>query len=120
MITWVMNEVLRLYPSAPNLLRQTREDIWVGDKTVIPHGTNIWIDAVGMHHDRALWGVDVDEFRPERFKDSPYGGCTHRMAYVPFGSGGRVCVGKNLSLLGVQGCGVPHTQKVLIVPLSKL
>ncbi|KAK1283566.1 Cytokinin hydroxylase [Acorus calamus] len=98
-MTWVMNEVLRLYPSAPNLLRQAREDIWVGDKTVIPHGTNIWIDAVGMHHDRALWGVDVDEFRPERFKDSPYGGCTHRMGYVPFGYGGRVCVGKNLSVL---------------------
>jgi len=96
---WVMNEVLRLYPPAPNVQRQVREDIQVGD-TIIPKGTNIWIDLVGMHHDPALWGEDVNEFRPERFKeDVLYGGCKHKMGYLPFGFGGRMCVGRNLALM---------------------
>ncbi|KAL9163323.1 hypothetical protein ABFS82_06G033000 [Erythranthe guttata] len=94
---WVMNEVLRLYPPAPNVQRQARQDIRVGD-TVIPNGTNMWIDVVSMHHDESLWGKDVNEFKPERFKeDVLYGGCNHKMGYLPFGFGGRMCVGRNLT-----------------------
>ncbi|KAJ4955869.1 hypothetical protein NE237_012652 [Protea cynaroides] len=70
---WVMNEVLRLYPSAPNAQRQAREDIHV-KQTIIPKGTNIWIDVVGMHQDQTIWGDEVHEFRPERFKEDPNGG----------------------------------------------
>ncbi|CAK9163342.1 unnamed protein product [Ilex paraguariensis] len=96
---WVMNEVLRLYSPAPNVQRQAREDIRV-DGAVIPSGTNMWIDLVSMNHDRSLWGDDVYEFKPERFKDdSLYGGCKHKMGFLPFGFGGRMCVGRNLSML---------------------
>ncbi|XP_057527937.1 cytokinin hydroxylase-like [Amaranthus tricolor] len=95
---WVMNEVLRLYPSAPNTQRQARSDIQVGD-VVIPNGTNVWIDVVSMHHDRGLWGDDVNEFKPERFDGDLYGGCKHKMAYLPFGFGGRMCLGKNFAIM---------------------
>ncbi|XP_041009654.1 cytokinin hydroxylase-like [Juglans microcarpa x Juglans regia] len=95
---WVMNEVLRLYPSAPNVQRQARGDIDVNGLT-IPNGTNIWIDVVSMHHDPAVWGEDVNEFKPERFKDDIYGGCKHKMGYLPFGFGGRMCIGRNLTFL---------------------
>ncbi|XWS61171.1 hypothetical protein CRYUN_Cryun07bG0103000 [Craigia yunnanensis] len=96
---WVMNEVLRLYSPAPNAQRQAREDIKVDD-LVIPNGTNMWIDVVAMHHDPAIWGDDVNEFRPERFKDDPlYGGCKHKMGFLPFGFGGRMCVGRNLTMM---------------------
>ncbi|KAA8539924.1 hypothetical protein F0562_026616 [Nyssa sinensis] len=95
---WVMNEVLRLYSPAPNAQRQARGDIQVDD-IIIPNGTNIWIDVVGMHHDKALWGDDVNEFRPERFEDDLYGGCKHKMGFLPFGFGGRMCVGRNLSMM---------------------
>ncbi|RWV95933.1 hypothetical protein GW17_00041391 [Ensete ventricosum] len=95
---WVWNEVLRLYSPAPNVQRQAREDVHVGDM-VIPKGTNMWIDVVGMHHDPALWGDDVNEFKPERFKENLHGGCKHRMGYLPFGFGGRICVGRNLTLM---------------------
>ncbi|KAL3653529.1 hypothetical protein CASFOL_003210 [Castilleja foliolosa] len=93
---WVMNEVLRLYPPAPNVQRQARHDIQVGDR-VIPNGTNMWIDVVSMHHDESLWGKDVNEFKPERFKDNVHGGCKHKMGFLPFGFGGRMCVGRNLT-----------------------
>ncbi|GLT31180.1 hypothetical protein SLA2020_059340 [Shorea laevis] len=93
---WVMNEALRLYSPAPNAQRQAREDIRVDD-LVIPNGTNMWIDVVAMHHDPALWGADVNEFRPERFKDDIHGECKHKMGFLPFGFGGRMCVGRNLT-----------------------
>ncbi|GKV31143.1 hypothetical protein SLEP1_g39877 [Rubroshorea leprosula] len=94
----VMNEALRLYSPAPNAHRQAREDIKVDD-LVIPDGTNMWIDVVAIHHDRDLWGEDVNEFRPERFTDDIYGGCKHKMGFLPFGFGGRMCVGRNLSAM---------------------
>ncbi|KAG4998234.1 hypothetical protein AAZX31_10G222200 [Glycine max] len=94
----VMNEVLRLYPPAPNVQRQAREDIKVDDITV-PNGTNLWIDVVAMHHDPEVWGNDANEFRPERFMDDVNGGCNHKMGYLPFGFGGRMCVGRNLTFM---------------------
>ncbi|CAN0902773.1 Cytochrome P450 734A1 [Linum grandiflorum] len=96
---WVMNEVLRLYSPAPNVQRQAKEDIKVNDRT-IPKGTNMWIDVVAMHHDVDLWGDDVYEFKPDRFKADPlYGGCKHKMGFMPFGFGGRMCVGRNLTMM---------------------
>ncbi|WOH06757.1 hypothetical protein DCAR_0626185 [Daucus carota subsp. sativus] len=96
---WVMSEALRLYPSAVNAQRQVREDIRVGE-VVIPKGTNIWIDMLSMNHDRGLWGDTVNEFRPERFEaDSVHGGCLSKMGYVPFGIGGRMCIGRNLAIM---------------------
>ncbi|XP_022968014.1 cytochrome P450 714C2-like [Cucurbita maxima] len=93
----VFSEVLRLYPSAPNIQRQAKGDIEVGSMT-IPKGTNIWIDIVAMHRDPDLWGDDANEFKPERFvEDSIRGGCNHKMGYLPFGFGGRMCIGKSLS-----------------------
>ncbi|CAN1158777.1 Cytochrome P450 714C2 [Linum perenne] len=96
---WVMNEVLRLYSPAPNVQRQAKEDIRVNDRT-IPKGTNMWIDVVAMHHDERLWGDDVNEFNPNRFRADPlYGGCKHKMGFMPFGFGGRMCVGRNLTMM---------------------
>ncbi|KAL6132017.1 hypothetical protein ACLB2K_070388 [Fragaria x ananassa] len=96
---WVMNEVFRLYPSGPNAQRQARDDIQVSEDLTIPRGTNMWIDIVGMHHDPELWGEDVHEFKPERFKDDIHGGCKHKMGFLPFGFGGRMCIGRNMSFL---------------------
>lgn len=95
---WVWHEVLRLYSPAPNVQRQAKEEVIVGE-VVVPKGTNMWIDVVGMHHDPTLWGDDVNEFKPERFKDSINGGCKHRMGFMPFGLGGRICIGRNLTLM---------------------
>ncbi|CAM8962408.1 unnamed protein product [Rhodiola kirilowii] len=95
----VMHEVLRLYSSSPNIQRQTRQNMVVDGHT-IPKDTNIWIDLISMHHDPELLGDDVFEFKPERFINDPlYGGCKHKMGYVPFGFGGRMCIGRNLTIM---------------------
>lgn len=94
-----MNEVLRLYPPAPHVQRQARDDIQVEGVT-IPTGTNFSIDVMAMMHDRGYWGDTVHEFRPERFEaDSLYGGCEHKMGYLPFGFGGRMCIGRNQAIM---------------------
>uniref|UniRef100_A0A0E0K741 Cytochrome P450 n=1 Tax=Oryza punctata TaxID=4537 RepID=A0A0E0K741_ORYPU len=102
----VLNEVLRLYPPSPNVQRQALQDVAVetaGEKStvvVIPRGTNMWIDVVAMHRDGELWGEEANEFRPERFmREAVQGGCRHRMGFVPFGFGGRICVGRNLTAM---------------------
>ncbi|KAF0934599.1 hypothetical protein E2562_025684 [Oryza meyeriana var. granulata] len=109
----VLNEVLRLYPPSPNVQRQALQDVVVETETttagggsgkkktaVIPRGTNMWIDVVAMHRDGELWGEDANEFRPERFmREAVQGGCRHRMGFVPFGFGGRICVGRNLTAM---------------------
>ncbi|PKI50718.1 hypothetical protein CRG98_028860 [Punica granatum] len=96
---WVMYEVLRLYSPAPNVQRQARKDIRIHSNMVIPSGTNMWIDVVSMNHDPDLWGEDVNEFRPERFKDDTSGRCRHKMGFLPFGFGGRMCIGRNLMMM---------------------
>ncbi|CAN6238985.1 unnamed protein product [Urochloa humidicola] len=114
---WVMSEVLRLYPPSPNVQRQALEDVEVvvGEaaeegkrekqgsssySSCIPRGTNMWVDVVAMHRDTELWGPDAHEFRPERFgRDPVQGGCRQRMGYLPFGFGGRICVGRNLTAM---------------------
>ncbi|MCD9645539.1 hypothetical protein HAX54_034537 [Datura stramonium] len=75
---WVMNEVLRLYSPAPNVQRQARE--YSSGQFSHSNGTNMWIDVVSMHHDKKLWGEDVYEFKPERFKDDIHGGCKHKIS----------------------------------------
>ena len=94
---WVMNEALRLYIPSPNVQRQAK-DITV-DNLTVPNGTNIWIDLVAMHHDTALWGSDASKFKPEKFMDDANGGRNHQMGYLPFGFGGRMCVGRNLTFM---------------------
>ncbi|WVZ73086.1 hypothetical protein U9M48_021434 [Paspalum notatum var. saurae] len=101
---WVMNEVLRLYPPSPNVQRQALQDVEVVTKTkkttmTVPRGTNMWVDVVAMHHDKALWGDDANEFRPERFASKgqhPFNKAAH---FLPFGFGSRICVGRNLTAM---------------------
>ncbi|CAI8582913.1 unnamed protein product [Vicia faba] len=95
---WVMSEALRLYPPSPNVQRQTMEDIQVNNLKV-PKGTNIWIDVVAMHHDVTIWGINANKFKLERFMNDVNGKSNNKMGYLPFGFGGRACVGRNLTFM---------------------
>ena len=47
-----------------------------------------------------VWGDDVHEFEPERFAGKGRAGsAAHPFAWLPFGHGGRSCVGARIAML---------------------
>jgi cytochrome P450 len=95
----VLKETLRLYPPGVSVNRTAIRDVKLG-KLDIPAGTQLEFPIVDIHHDTGVWGTlgaDADEFNPWRFADGHKR--YHLGAYLPFGMGPSVCVGKNLSMV---------------------
>ncbi len=65
----VLNECLRLLPSAPLTSREALEDITVGG-WFIPKGTVVHVDIYGIQRDPNHF-PQPEEFRPERFFKVP-------------------------------------------------
>lgn len=92
----VMNEVLRLYPPAYIMARETVEPCKLGGYEFAP-GTTILFSQWVTHRDPRFFD-DPDAFRPERWLD----GLEDRLppgAYFPFGAGPRRCIGDGFALL---------------------
>lgn len=94
----ILNEILRLYPVAPALFRETRQDTKLGN-IKLPAGVNIVVPLLSLHCDKDLWGDDALEFKPERFKDGISKASNIPNVYYPFGGGPRICIGKNYALV---------------------
>ena len=90
-----LQETLRLYPAAPILItRRSVRPITLGGWQ-LPARTMFGIPLHLMHHD-ARWFPQPDAFRPERF--APGAPPIPRGAFMPFGTGPRVCLGQHLAL----------------------
>lgn len=94
----IINESLRKYPPAINLIRMATEDYQFGEtKYTIPKGTRVFIPVYGIHHDPDIY-EDPEEFIPERFapdevKKRP------ACSFLPFGDGPRNCIGLRFGVL---------------------
>ncbi|KAG9444770.1 hypothetical protein H6P81_016110 [Aristolochia fimbriata] len=95
-LTMILYEVLRLYPPALNLFRSPVKKI-LGSHRFIP-GVQLTFPVLLMHHDRELWGEDVEEFKPERFAQGISKASKNQSAFFPFGWGPHICVGQNFAL----------------------
>lgn len=86
----VYNEALRLFPTAPIIVRDILTDIEF-DGVSVPAGTIGIIPIYAIHRHRRLWS-DPDRFDPDRFSPGrdPVPG---RFQFMPFGAGPRVCIG---------------------------
>ncbi|CAG5115327.1 unnamed protein product [Candidula unifasciata] len=62
----------------------------------VPKGTWIIPNLDSVHHDKATWGEDALNFRPERFIDNN-GALANSEQFMPFGTGRRVCLGESLA-----------------------
>lgn len=89
-----VKEVLRLYPPAWLGGRKARYDTPLGDWT-IRRGQEVKFSPYLLQRDPRWW-TDPGELRPERWLGK-LPAASHR-AYIPFGSGPRVCIGLHLSL----------------------
>ena len=95
----IIYEVLRLYPPVVASIRRTKKEVDLGDHLNIKKGTELLIPILAVHHDPTIWGPDALEFNPTRFSQGVSRAATHPTAYMPFGVGGRQCIGQNLALL---------------------
>ncbi len=92
----VLNEALRLWPTAPGFTRAPVEDTVIGGRYPVAEGQPLLVSASLLHRD-PVWGDNVDNFDPERFspeqeKQRP----PH--AFKPFGTGERECIGRQFAL----------------------
>ncbi|WP_121642962.1 bifunctional cytochrome P450/NADPH--P450 reductase CypB [Bacillus vallismortis] len=94
-IRMVLNETLRLYPTAPAFSLYAKDDTVLGGEYPISKGQPVTVLIPKLHRDQNAWGEDAEEFRPERFEDSSR--IPHH-AYKPFGNGQRACIGMQFAL----------------------
>ncbi|MEQ1877328.1 MAG: cytochrome P450 [Bdellovibrionia bacterium] len=92
----IVQESMRLFPPAWVIGRQANEDDRIGGFRIEKDSVVI-VSPYVLHHHPEFW-TDVEQFRPERFSTEKL----HRFAYIPFGSGPRVCIGSQFAMLEAQ------------------
>jgi cytochrome P450 len=92
----IVEETLRLYPPVHVFSRQAIDDDIVCGQPV-PAGSLVTISSWVLHRHQKYWD-DPAAFKPERFLPAQ-AHITNRAAYLPFGLGPRVCLGKHLGLM---------------------
>ena len=92
----VMMETLRLYPPAWVVDRVSLEDDDINEWH-FPKGTTWIIYIRGLHRHPEYWPLP-DQFIPERW-DRPD---VNRDAFLPFGSGPRLCIGEHFAMMEMQ------------------
>ncbi len=89
----VVQEVLRLYPPAPLLVRgASRAMDFAGFR--LNKGQAVLVSIYAMHRHRKHW-IAPDEFDPDRFLPERGGSNT---AWLPFGTGPRMCIAAQFAL----------------------
>lgn len=91
----VINEALRLYPPAPVVSRTAIEPCEIGGYQ-IPAGAEVVIWLYWTHRD-ARWYPEPEAFRPSRFAEGAPP--PPRGAFLPFGAGTRICIGKDFAMM---------------------
>ncbi|KAK7793191.1 hypothetical protein R5R35_012834 [Gryllus longicercus] len=94
----VVSETLRLYPTMPILDRTCTKPFQIpGTNFVVDKGVHIFTSLLGIQRDPDLY-PDPENFNPERFSEENKRN-RHKFAYMPFGEGPRICIGKRMALM---------------------
>jgi cytochrome P450 len=92
----VLQEVMRLYPPAWAIGREPLSDDEV-DGYALQKGSAIVMAPYAIHRNPDHW-PDPEQFRPERFNPEQVKK-RHKFAYLPFGGGPRLCIGKEFAMM---------------------
>ncbi len=92
----VLQETMRLYPPAWIFPRYVAQGAEVGGRSIAP-GTSLLVSPFLTHRDPLHW-EDPERFDPERFEPEAIA-ARHRLSYIPFGAGGRMCIGNHFAMM---------------------
>lgn len=106
---YVVNEILRIRPPAPFLMREASQDDVIND-VFIPKGTTLVLFTGITQLDKNLWGDDAEVFNPERWANlqaapdanddpSTLNSTFHPYQYLPFSAGPKGCIGRQFALV---------------------
>lgn len=94
-----VHESMRLFPSVQFDSKFVEEDDFLADGTFVSRGTRVTYHPYAMGRMEGIWGLDCQEFRPERWikdgafrQENPY-------KYPVFQAGPRVCLGKEMAVV---------------------
>ncbi|WP_197363785.1 cytochrome P450, partial [Streptomyces clavuligerus] len=92
----VLNESLRLWPTAPAFAVEPLEDTVIGGRYPVHKGQPLTVLTPVLHRDPA-WGDNPELFDPARF-DPEQADSRPGHLYKPFGNGERSCIGRQFAL----------------------
>ena len=93
----VLDESLRLWPTAPGFTRAPFEDTVIGGRYAIPAHTPITVLLPALHRSTSVWGPDAAQFDPDHVAAERLAALPPH-AYKPFGTGQRACIGRQFAL----------------------
>jgi cytochrome P450 len=97
----IVKEVLRLYPPAWIILRQSLTEVELGGYRLSKNAIISIIPYAAQRHPR--YYEQPEEFRPERFSPNEAGDTLEkrlpRFAYFPLGGGPRICIGNSFAMM---------------------
>ncbi|MBV2357284.1 cytochrome P450 [Streptomyces sp. J2-1] len=93
----VLDEALRLWPTAPGYAREAVVDTELAGGHPMRRGAWALVLLPLLHRDPEVWGPDAERFDPDRFEP---GAVRSRPAHTfkPFGTGARACIGRQFAL----------------------
>ncbi|MFF0200714.1 cytochrome P450 [Streptomyces sp. NPDC005017] len=93
----VLDESLRLWPTAPAFAREAREDTVLAGTHPMRRGAWALVLIASLHRDPEVWGPEPERFDPDRF-DAAAVRARPPHAFKPFGTGARACIGRQFAL----------------------
>jgi len=95
-VGFALNEAMRLYPSAPIMMRRSIDECELGGHR-IPPNTMVFLVPPMVHRHPSVWSFperfDLQRFAPGREEHK-----RHPFAYIPFGGGAHKCIGMHFAL----------------------
>ncbi len=93
----VLDESLRLWPTAPAFAREALRDTVLAGEHPMRRGAWTLVLTTMLHRDPEVWGADAERFDPDRFEARAVRARPPHV-FKPFGTGARACIGRQFAL----------------------
>jgi cytochrome P450/NADPH-cytochrome P450 reductase len=96
-VSQIIQESLRLWPTAPAFSVYPYKDEVIGGKYKLKERTFTTVLTLMLHRDKSVWGEKAEEFNPDNFSKEAVAARPVN-AYKPFGNGQRACIGRQFAM----------------------